>query len=47
VLTALEKRGNETLTSENIEDLNAMTKIVDDFDQEINNSKSNKLIIEI
>lgn len=47
VLNAQNKRGQDTLSTDNVKDLNKITAIVDGFGAEIEKSKNNKLLIEI
>jgi membrane protein len=47
VINTLDKRGIDNLSSENTEDLNSMIKLIGEFAQEIEKSKSNKLLVEL
>ena len=47
VFERLEKRGKDSITTDESKDLAAMTKVVDQISNEIQNSKNNKLVHEI
>jgi len=47
VISMLDKRGNDTLSTDNYNELERMMKLVDVFDKEIEKSKSNKLLIDL
>ena len=47
VLSALERRGNDSIDSDNDKELLAMTKLVDDFADEAEKSKHNKLLTDL
>jgi membrane protein len=47
VLKALERRGQDTLSTDNVKDLKEMATLVDSFSAEIEKSKNNKLLVEL
>lgn len=47
VIDKLDKRGNDSLQTDNIKDLDKMTKVLDSLMMDIQNSKNNKLVYEL
>lgn len=47
VLTALDKRGQDKLSTDNVKDMKKMTDIIDGFRVEMEKSKNNKLLVDL